>query len=254
MTSRLYEGTVRHRRFTPRAHAFEYRVALPFLDLDEVPEVFDERWLWSGRGPALAEFRRSDFLGDPAVPLVDAVRARIREVTGETHTGPIYLLANLRYFGYSINPITCYYCYAQDGERLEYLVAEVTNTPWEERHSYVLRGPESGQWLRTEFDKGMHVSPFNPMAMRYHWRSNLPGERLSLHLENHAAGAKVMDATLALEARPLTGASMARLLAVYPFMTARVGLAIYWQALRLFLKGVPFHTHPAKQALGARHE
>ena len=118
----------------------------------------------------------------------------------------------------------------------------------------MLPGPESGRWLRTEFDKELHVSPFNPMAMRYHWRSNQPGERLSLHLENHADGHKIFDATMALTAQPLTGASMARLLANYPFMTARVGLAIYWQALRLFLKGVPVHTHPAKQAIGARHE
>lgn len=255
MKSRLYEGVLRHRRLQPREHAFEYKVALPFLCLDELPELFDGRWLWSARGRALAQFRRSDYLGDPAVPLVDAVRARIREETGDSHDGPIYLLANLRYFGYCINPIACYYCYSADGGQLEYLVAEVTNTPWEERHSYVLRGPgPDRQWLRTEFDKAMHVSPFNPMDMRYHWRSNLPGERLSLHLENHADGEKVFDATMALTARPLTAASMARLLARYPFMTARVGLAIYWQALRLFLKGVPFHAHPAKQAIGARHE
>lgn len=254
MKSQLYEGVVRHRRFAPRQHEFEYRVAMPFLNLDEIPEIFEDRWLWSARGRAVAEFRRSDFLGDPALPLKEAVRARIHEETGATHTGPIYLLANLRYFGYSINPIACYYCYSEDGERLEYLVAEVTNTPWDERHSYVLSGPESGQWLCTEFDKKLHVSPFNPMAMRYHWRSNQPGERLSLHLENHADSHKIFDATMALSAQPLTGASMARLLAYYPLMTARVGLAIYWQALRLFLKGVPVHTHPAKQAIGARHE
>ncbi|NND69064.1 MAG: DUF1365 domain-containing protein [Halioglobus sp.] len=254
MKSRLYTGVVRHRRFQPRPHDFDYRVAMPFLNLEEIPELFDRRWLWSRRGRALAEFRRSDYLGDPSVPLIDAVRQRIRESTGATQTGPIYLLANLRYFGYCVNPIACYYCYSEDGEHLDYLVAEVTNTPWEERHSYVLPGPDSGQWLRTEFDKAMHVSPFNPMAMRYHWRSNQPGEHLALHLENHAEGEKVMDATMTLDAQPLTGGSMARLLAFYPFMTARVALAIYWQALRLFLKGVPIHTHPAKPAIGARHE
>ena len=244
MTSRLYEGVLRHRRFAPRPHAFEYRVAMPFLRLDELPALFRGRLFWSAAGRALAEFRRSDFLGDPAIALEDAVRERIREETGASHTGPIYLLANLRYFGYSINPITCYYCYSEDESTLEYLVAEVTNTPWNERHSYVLRGPEAGQWLRTQFDKSMHVSPFNPMDMRYHWRSNAPGERLALHLETHQEGDKVFDATLTMTARPASGWNLARLLIRYPFMTARVGLAIYWQALRLYLKGVPVFTHP----------
>lgn len=253
--SRLYEGVLRHRRFAPRPHSFEYRVAMPFIRLDEVPQLFRGRWFWSARRRALAEFRRSDFLGDPAMPLAQAVRERIRQVTGETHTGPIYLLANLRYFGFSMNPIACYYCYNDDETRLEYLVAEVTNTPWEERHSYVLRGPGQGQWLYSEFDKALHVSPFNPMDMTYHWRSNNPGDRLAVHLENHRCGEKVFDATLTLAQRPMTGTHMARLLLRYPAMTLRTGLAIYWQALKLFIKGVPLHTHPEKHATGAtRHE
>ncbi|MFT4614322.1 MAG: DUF1365 family protein [Bacteroidia bacterium] len=245
MKSRLYEGVVRHRRFSPRPHDFEYRVAMPFIRLDELPTLFKSRLFWSATGAALAEFRRSDFLGDPSMPLDKAVRKRIREETGIAHTGPIYLLANLRYFGYSINPIACYYCYSEDESCLEFLVSEVTNTPWDERHSYVLPGPQAGQWLRTQFDKALHVSPFNPMDMRYHWRSNQPAQRLAVHLENHQAGQKVFDATLTLTERPMTGWNMARLLIRYPFMTARIALAIYWQALRLFLKGVPIHGHPA---------
>ena len=254
MRSRLYEGTVRHRRVHPTSHEFSYRVFMPYICLDELPTLFDQNLLWSARGWAPARFKRSDFLGDPEVPLQQEVRRRIFEETGTRHRGPIYLLANLRYFGMSMNPIACYYCFNEDESRLEFLVAEVNNTPWNERHSYVLKGPEQGKWLRTDFDKQFHVSPFNPMDMRYHWRSNQPGERLSLHIENHADRHKIFDATMALSAQPLTGASMARLLAYYPLMTARVGLAIYWQALRLFLKGVPVHTHPAKQAIGARHE
>jgi DUF1365 family protein len=227
---------------------------MPYLCLDELPDIFAGQRFWSADGPALAQFRRSDFLGDPALPLQDEVRRRIREETGAQHDGPIYLLANLRYFGYVMNPIACYYCFNADETRLEYVVAEVNNTPWNERHSYVLPGPEAGAWLKTAFDKAFHVSPFNPMAMRYHWRSNTPDRRLVLHMENAVDGEKVFDATLSLTARPLNSANLNRLLFHYPFMTAKVGLAIYWQALRLYLKGVPVYPHPNQAAIGARNE
>lgn len=254
MKSRLYEGVLRHRRVSPRSHEFQYRVFMPYLCLDELPELFDDKPFWSASGRALAEFRRSDFLGDPDLPLEDEVRRRIREETGKEHTGPIYLLANLRYFGHVMNPIACYYCFSDDESRLEHVVAEVNNTPWDERHSYVLPGPTAGNWLKTQFDKAFHVSPFNPMAMRYHWRSNTPDRRLILHMENTSKGDKVFDATLSLSARPLTATSLNRNLLRYPFMTVKVGLAIYWQAVRLYLKGVPVYTHPDNQPHGANNE
>jgi DUF1365 family protein len=251
MRSRLYEGVVRHRRLHPTSHEFSYRVFMPYLCLDELPELFDGHPLWSARGWAPARFKRSDFLGDPHLPLQQEVRRRIFEETGSSHRGPIYLLANLRYFGFSMNPIACYYCFSEDESRLEFLVAEVNNTPWNERHSYVLPGPEQGRWLRTEFDKQFHVSPFNPMEMRYHWRSSTPDHRLVLHMANTHRGERVFDASLSLAAREMTAANLNRTLWRYPLMTARIALAIYWQALRLFIKGVPFYSHPSTKPSGA---
>lgn len=244
MKSKLYEGVVRHRRLLPRAHEFSYRVFMPYLCLDELPGLFDQHTLWSARSWAPACFRRSDFLGDPSLPLQQEVRRRIFEETGRVHRGPIYLLANLRYFGISMNPIACYYCFSEDESQLEFLVAEVNNTPWNERHSYVLTGPQQGRWLHTEFDKQFHVSPFNPMNMRYHWRSSTPDHRLVLHLANTDAGAKVFDASLSLAAKPMTASNLNRTLWRYPLITARIALAIYWQALRLFIKRTPLYSHP----------
>ena len=144
MKSAIYTGTVRHRRLKPAGHAFSYKVFMPYLDLDELPALLDRVPAWSARRPALARFRRSDFLGDARRPLKEAVYDRVEEVTGERPCGPVRLLANLRYFRLIINPISCYYCFAEDGETLRFLVAEVTNTPWGESHSYVLRAPEQG--------------------------------------------------------------------------------------------------------------
>jgi len=251
LKSRLYEGVVRHRRLHPTRHEFSYRVFMPYIRLDELPQLFDSHWLWSARRWAPAWFRRGDFLGDPGLPLEQEVRRRIREETGASHRGPIYLLANLRYFGMSMNPIACYYCFSEDETQLEFVVAEVTNTPWRERHSYVLPGPGRKRWLHSEFAKQFHVSPFNPMAMRYHWRSSTPDHRLVLHLANTNGGVKVFDASLSLSARRMTTAGLTRALWRYPLMTARIAAAIYWQALRLFIKGTPFHPHPNSKPSGA---
>ncbi|NQX88725.1 MAG: DUF1365 domain-containing protein [Halioglobus sp.] len=254
MKSRLYEGLLRHRRLSPRQHSFQYRVFMPYLCLDELPDIFLDKPFWSASGKAPAEFRRSDFLGNPDLPLQEEIRRRIFEETGEAQRGPIYLLANLRYFGHIMNPIACYYCFDEDESTLDYVVAEVNNTPWDERHSYVLRGPGKEKWLRTSFDKAFHVSPFNPMNMRYNWRSNAPGKRLILHMDNCVSTGKVFDATLSMTARPMTASTLVSNLARYPFMTVKVALAIYWQALRLYLKGNPVYRHPAHRAIGARNE
>lgn len=246
MKSCLYEGWVRHARLAPRRHSFRYRLFLVYLDLDELPGLFDGRLLWSARRPALAWFRRADHLGDPRVPLAEAVRERVERETGERPSGPVRLLTHLRYFGYCLNPVSFYFLWDAADRALQWLVAEVTNTPWGERHCYVVdlrAGRTEGDALRTR--KAFHVSPFMGMDQEYRWRVTPPGERVGVHIETREGGQRIFSAGLDLAARPLTGGNLARVLVRYPPMTARVLTAIYWQALRLYLKGVPYHPHPA---------
>jgi len=245
VNSCVYEGTIRHRRFTPLRHDFRYRMFLLYLDLDELPGVFDGRWLWSARRFAPAWFRRADYLGDPAVPLADAVRDLVAARTGRRPAGPIRLLAHLRYWGYVQNPVSFYYCFDATGAALETVVAEITNTPWNERHAYVVPAGPGGRTHRASFEKTFHVSPFMPMDQRYEWRFTTPGDRLTVHMTNRRDGERVFDASLALRRAPITGPVLARCLARHPWMTASVVGGIYWQALRLRLRGAPFHPHPA---------
>ena len=254
LASAIYEGWVRHRRHAPHAHAFRYRLYLMYLDLAELDRVFAGRRFWSVGRRNLAEFRRSDYLGDPAVPLDQAVRARVAEVTGSAPAGPIRLLTHLRTFGHCFNPVSFYYCYAADGVTLEAIVAEITNTPWRERHSYVLPVAEAerrGSALRWNFAKAFHVSPFLPMQRSYAWRFTAPGEMLRVHMDVLDGARRDFDATLVLERHPLTGPNLARVLRRYPAMTLRVVAAIHWQAFLIFLRHNPVYDHPSKRRTGA---
>jgi DUF1365 family protein len=243
----LYTGSVRHRRHEPVRHDFRYGLCLAFLDLDELPHLSGLAPLWGYEKRAPISFRRPDYLGDPRVPLDQAVRDVVERRTGARPLGAIRLLTCPRLFGYCFNPVSFYFCYGADPAEIDCVVAEVTNTPWLERHCYVLPIPAHRRRERVHSfvtPKELHVSPFMDMRQDYHWRVTTPGDRVAVHIGNRQSGRRLFDASMTLRRESLTRASLARSLVVPPLTAVRITAAIYFEALRLWVKGAPFFPHP----------
>ena len=230
---------------------FHYRLFFMFLDLAELPTVFDVHPLWSCERLNIACFRRRDHFGDPKIPLDRAVRDLVEDHLGRRPNGAIRLLTHLRYMGHCFNPASFYYCYDSADTAVETVVVEIHNTPWRERHCYVLGAQQNEHpvkhWRRHRLAKSFHVSPFIDMNIHYDWRFREPGDSLQVHMIDYRDGEKLFDASLKLQRRQITRRSLTRMLVRYPMMTGKVIAMIYWQALRLVLKRTPFFTHPKKK-------
>lgn len=241
LTSCIYHGWVRHRRFAPSTHRFQYKVFMMYIDLSELSDVLSKSPLWSTKRWALARFKRSDYFGDAQQDLHLAVRQLVNRELGLNLNGAVHMLSNFRYFGFIINPLSVYYCF-DEARALRAMVLEVTNTPWGKSHCYVLPCDPNEKKQRISFTKALHVSPFHPINMTYKLCCTTPRDTLALHLENWTDENNegcVFDATLGLQREEITGAALNRILIAYPFMTLKVFFGIYWQAMKLYFKKVP---------------
>lgn len=248
MKSAVYEGVVTHRRHDTDssahvAHAFDQRLTMIYLVLDELQDVFALHPLWSTRHRAPIRFRRDDYLGDPATDLDVAVRDVVQDRLGRRPTGSVAMLTQLRTWGWLFNPLTVFYCFDETATRVEALVLEVTSTPWHERHVYVIDGED----LRPRFAKEMHVSPFLGRDHDYVMTWSTPAERLHLHLGNRRGDERIFDANLTLERRDVSRAALAGFVWRRPLQTYGVSANIYRQAWRLWRKGATFH--PRRRAV-----
>lgn len=235
--SGLYIGETYHERFVPKSHKFTYQIMMFWLDLDEITKLNNELSLFSQQKFNWIQYKRSDFLSQEHEDLKDEVLAKMSSLAGKPLSGKVFLLSPLRILGIYFSPVNFYYLQNKDGN-FTHLLAEVSNTPWNQRHCYLVDLAS-----QDETQKAFHVSPYNPIDMQYKWHIRQPNEKLRLKLDCHKQD-KHFTAAIALNKVALNNATLRKSLFQFPHMTIKTLLGIYWQALKLFIKKVPIYDHP----------
>ncbi len=218
-----------------------------YFDISKVETMLKKSLLWNINKPAIVSFNRKDYHGNEEISLDTAVRDTILEKTGLDLKGPIRILTHLRYFGYCFNPVSFYYCFDEDDNNVELVMAEVTNTPWQDRHTYIISDKIEGHNnLTSNMKKDFHVSPFWGMDHDYEWVFTQPQKNLLVNMKNFKDEQKVFDATLTLNRIALNTKNLILETLRFPFLTVRVVFRIHWQAFKLWIKGAQFYVHPKK--------
>ncbi len=241
----IYRGTLKHHRTHPIAHRFEYKVFQIWLNINKLYLVDQISRFWSVNRFNLVRFNRQNFMPSP-LPIFEEVKQKIQHHSGKTFDGDVYLLANLSYWGHGYNPASFYACY--ESGSLTYFICEIHNTPWGERFSYVHDLNQDASDTEgvhvAQFEKRFHVSPFMPMNLEYEWQYRLEADRVLISMNLIEQGKQIFNSTLSLKGKALSRKEASLLPFKYPFMCIKVLFGIYWQAIRLWLKGVRFHRHP----------
>jgi hypothetical protein len=267
LRSRLYECRVMHHRLSPKEHRFEYGLFLACVDLDELDAIQQQLRFFSHNRRNLYELRESDHFihppADPEVPASGGLKARVVSWLGHQGVAPeqigrIELVTLPRVAGYVFNPVSFYFVSAPDGSPV-CAIAEVGNTfgeqkpffvPRRDRASVASSDSASAEQFRLVAPKHFYVSPFSALDLQFDFRLARPGERLSLGVNDvDSTGKTVLISSLTGTRRPLTDRELLRLTARYPLVTARVITLIHWQALRLWLKRIPFFSKAAQPEL-----
>ena len=240
----IYQGIIIHQRSSPKKHSFTYKTNMLYLDLDKIKEAFSDNFFWSYNKPNFASFYRSDFYGEKNKTIKKSIQTLLLKKINLNHKGKIFLLTTIRFFGYSFNPVSFYYCF-DETEKIQAIVTHITNTPWKEKYAYVHDCRNNSSMSKIfKFEKSFHVSPFMPMDINYNWVFTSPKDFLYVSMDNLLKNKLIFNATLKMTKRAWTAYTLNKILFLSIPMSIKAIILIYFNALILFIKKVKFYPHP----------
>ena len=246
MQSAIYTGRVKHTRYFHDLHQFNYALTMYYINLNELDQITQNHQFISNNKFNLLSFIRKSYLGHPSQSIESAVKQKLTEQGYKYEASNISLLTHLSYLGYCYNPVTFYFCFDSTGDNLQYILSEINNTPWNERHTYVLACDPKKTKHEFNFDKQFHISPFMPMNLNYKWYISNPSSKINIYMQTYKSDNLYFEANLLLDRIELSNKSIIKEFVKFPFMTQEVICKIYWQAFKLWFKRFTFYRHPGK--------
>jgi uncharacterized protein len=239
VASAIYDVSVRHRRLDQIRHDFSQKLSLLYMNIDELPQLFSRSRIFRPQRWAAQGFvREAYFPGNGS--LRSSIVGHVADQLGFTVHGPITLLTQASHFGFIFNPVSFAYCFDQQ-HKLSAVCAEITNTPWGERHYYAV---DCRTKKTARFAKRFHISPFQPFAQQYFWKFAEPHSDIHIHMTNSTQGTPVFHAELHGQRKPWSEMALAERCIRRPLQCLQTIARIYCEAGRLWWKKAPFFSHP----------
>jgi len=255
INSCLYKANVMHHRFAPKVHSFHYDIFMFYLDLDEIDTLSKRLKFMSRNRFNLFNFRDKDHLQlpkenpDTSKNIRQHITDYLQSNGVDIGNGRIMVLTNLATVGYQFNPVSFYFCYDEQEQPLCSIV-EVCNTFLEMKPYFLGADTKDGDAYKLNTEKYFYVSPFIEMDTNFDFNLRVPGEKLNVRIDDYdKEGKRFFISTLTGTRKPLTDANLLLYFISFPLITLKVIGLIHWQALKLWVKKIPYHKKEADKHL-----
>lgn len=240
MNSRLYQCAVMHHRLVPFQHRFVYKIFMFYIDLDEMDALSGQLRFFSRNRFNLFSFRDKDHIQRMGKTVKDSLLEYLETHGVDLQGGRIMLLTHLAVLGYTFNPVSFYFCFNKQNDPV-CAVAEVGNTFGEQKLFFLGIDPFSENTLIGKHTKYFYVSPFIDMDTEFDFKLKVPDEKLDIQINDFQSGKKIFLSSLTGTQRKLTDGALLWFFLRFPFITLQVIALIHWQALKLYVRKLPYH-------------
>lgn len=241
LESGVYQGVVSHKRFSPKFHSFSYKVSMIGLVLDELDDIKNQNILLGTQWFNPVRFYEKDYLKNEPGTLKQRITNKVKQLGGDWDGTKVLMIAQCRCLGIYFSPINFYYCFDKSNTCC-LMLAEVSNTPWNQRYYYLVNMEPKTQESVKITKKAFHVSPFMALDMNYHWHVTTPGNKANVNIKNYDLSNKhkIFEANMILEKQLLSSLPIIKSWVSLPFTVIKIVTLIYWQAAKIFIKRIPF--------------